>query len=485
MLKELKNEANYTTTENGALTHASTLSDCLDLFATAGALRHASDEEIIERVLRAYAEDPDTAVKILFFARDIRGGMGERRFFRVAIGWLANHSPKSVKRNIEYFAEFGRYDDLLALLGTASEGAMLAYVKSVWDKDIAELKKADGVVSLLGKWLPSVNTSSVAAVHNAKIVARYLGLSDAEYRKTLTALRARIRISENNLRERDYTFDYEKQPSGAMLKYRKAFLRNDCGRYCEFLARVAEGKATLHADTLTPYDVVKKCFDTVNEAERKSLDATWKALPEFDCGSNALAVVDGSGSMYCYGNPSPAAVALSLGIYLAEHAKGEYAGHFITFSETPKLVKIKGKDIYEKVQYCQKFEEVANTDIAAVFELILKTAVKHKLPQSELPSRLYIISDMEFDDCTEDASATNFESAKKRFEQFGYALPEIVFWNVASRSIGQPVTKNEQGVVLVSGFSPRIFSMITSGNLSPYAFMTEVLSSDRYAKIKA
>lgn len=487
MIKELKKESNYTTTENGALTNASTFSDCLDLFATAGALRHADDGEVIARVMRAYAESPELALKILFFARDVRGGLGERRFFRVALRYLADNAPQSVIKNIEYVPEFGRYDDLLALFGTECEAAALAYIKKAWDKDVAALDTERAEVTLLAKWLPSVNTSNADAVRAAKTVAKYLGLNDAQYRKTLTKLRARIKIIENNLRTRDYTFDYEKQPSGAMLKYRKAFMRNDGARYSEYLGRVAEGKAKMHTGTLTPYDIVYKCLDVLNisPAERKALDVTWNALPEFSCGNNALAVVDGSGSMYSWTSPSPAAIAQSLGIYLAEHAEGEYAGHFITFSRTPKLVEIKGKDIYEKVKYCASFNEVANTNIAAVFELILNTAVKNKLPQSELPSRLYIISDMEFDYCADGAELTNFEYAKAQYEANGYKLPELVFWNVDSRNTNQPVTMNDRGVILVSGFSPRIFDMVTGGNLSPYAYMLDVLNSERYACIKA
>lgn len=487
MIKELKKESNYTTTENGALTNASTFSDCLDLFATAGALRHADDGEVIARVMRAYAESPELALKILFFARDVRGGLGERRFFRVALRYLADNAPQSVIKNIEYVPEFGRYDDLLALFGTECEAAALAYIKKAWDKDVAALDTERAEVTLLAKWLPSVNTSNADAVRAAKTVAKYLGLNDAQYRKTLTKLRARIKIIENNLRTRDYTFDYEKQPSGAMLKYRKAFMRNDGARYSEYLGRVAEGKAKMHTGTLTPYDIVYRCLDVLNisPAERKALDVTWNALPEFSCGNNALAVVDGSGSMYSWTSPSPAAVAQSLGIYLAEHAEGEYAGHFITFSKTPKLVEIKGKDIYEKVKYCASFNEVANTNIAAVFELILNTAVKNKLPQSELPSRLYIISDMEFDYCADGAELTNFEYAKAQYEANGYKLPELVFWNVDSRNTNQPVTMNDRGVILVSGFSPRIFDMVTGGNLSPYAYMLDVLNSERYACIKA
>ena len=181
----------------------------------------------------------------------------------------------------------------------------------------------------------------------------------------------------------------------------------------------------------------------------------------------------------------PAKVALSLGIYFAEHNKGEFHNHFITFSENPQLVEIKGEDIFDKDNYCHSYNECADTNIQKTFEVILNAAVKNNVPQEEMPSRLYIISDMEFNHCTVDADMTNFEYAKSLFEQNGYKLPEVIFWNVDSRNTQQPVKQNEQGVALVSGCTPRLFSMITSGDLSPYNCMMEIIGSDRYQKITA
>lgn len=485
LLEYLKQEANLTHTENGAVTYLSTQSACLDLFATIGALRGAEDAEIEARFVRAYTENPDLAMKLLFFARDIRGGIGERRVFRVIFSWLAKHQPQSVEKNLRRVAEFGRFDDLLCLLGTPCERAALGYIKEQLERDCAALE-TQGEVSLLAKWLPSVNASNTDAVKKAKRIARALGMNDATYRKLLTALRKRIRILENYLREKDYSFDYAKQPAKAMFQYRKAFLRNDGERYQAFLERVAQGKETLHTGTLTPYELIRPFFmGKVSGEERKAIDVSWKAQEDFTNDKNALVVIDGSGSMYGWSQPTPATVALSLGIYFAEHNKGRFHNHFITFSERPQLVEIKGKDIYEKVKYCSGFSEVANTNIQRVFELLLDTAVKHHLPQEEMPSKLYIISDMEFDVCVCDGRLTNFMYAKKLFAQHGYMLPEVVFWNVASRNRQQPVTQNEQGVALVSGASPRIFSMLKAGILSPYAFMLSVLGAERYAEIAA
>ena len=489
-LEDLRKEENLTYTENGALTNRSTNSYCLDLFATIGALRNAEDNEIISRFIKAYTEDNNMAMKILFFARDIRGGLGERRVFRSIWKWLSLHEAESVRKNITNVPEYGRFDDLLSLLGGPCEKDMLSFIKEQLDKDLAALKIGESV-SLLAKWLPSVNTSNKDSVKTAKKLAKALGFSDTEYRKVLVSLRAEIKLMENYLREKDYSFSYEKQPSKALYKYRLAFLRNDRERYSAFLDKAESNPSVMNTGTLTPYDVVAPIINkdkervAISKWDRRSMDITWKALPDYTGAENALAVVDGSASMYWYGEYIPAAVAQSLGIYFAEHNKGCFHNHFITFSENPRLIEVKGKDIVEKLRYCMSFNECANTDLQRTFDLILNTAIQNKAKQEEIPEKLYIISDMEFDYCANHAEMTNFECAKKKFAKYGYKLPQIVFWNVESRNLQQPVTKNEQGVALVSGASPQIFSMLSEGILDPYSFMLETLSSERYERISA
>jgi len=488
MLEYLKNEANKTFTENGAVTYASSLSDCLDLFSTAGALRHASEGEIISRFVNAYTENKDLAMKLLFYARDIRGGLGERRFFRIIFKWLAENEKESARKNLFNVAEYGRFDDLLTLFGTPLEKDMLYVLKMQYDADMKALDN-EGNISLLGKWLPSVNASNEETVRMAKRIVKFFGIDERTYRKSLVKLRARIRIIENNLREKDYTFDYSKQPSKALFKYRMAFSRNDGERYNEFLNNVSAGEVKLNTGVLTPYEIITPFFDRkVSDEERKSIDTTWNSQQDYGTRENAIAVIDGSWSMYSSYKPRPAAVALSLGIYFAERNTGAFKNHFITFSEKPQLVEIKGDDILDKVRYCHNYNEVANTNIQRVFELVLNAAVRNSVPQEEMPERLYIISDMEFDCCADDASVTNFEYAKKLYEKAGYKLPNVIFWNVNGLNRQQPVTKNEQGVILVSGCTPRLFSMIAGGSVSditPYQFMLEVLESERYEKIVA
>ena len=487
MLELLKNESTVKNTFNGAKTYSTSNSECLDLFFRAGAMRNASSEDIAAAVRRAYAEDPVRTMKIIFFARDVRGGLGERRFFREAVKLLAKEEPDAVLRNAEYFCEYGRYDDLCALLGTPCEQKAVEIIKRQLSADCKSMSE-DGQVSLLAKWLPSVNASSKETRENGRRIAKLLGMSESEYRKTLSKLRKYSDIIENRLRTADYTFDYSKQSSGAMFKYRKAFIRHDEERYSNFLEAVEHGTVMMHADTLYPYDVVRKCLTNydMDHKERWMLDLTWKNLPSYaDSTENAIAVIDGSGSMtWARNSVRPIDAALSLGIYFAEHNKGAFANHFITFSMHPQLVEVKGQDITEKVRYCQSYNEVANTDLEAVFRLILDTAVKNNVPCEEIPSKMFIISDMEFDGCIKGGNdQTLYDTMRQMYENAGYKLPQVVFWNVNSMQTNFPVKLGTNGTALVSGFSPSLFDLMMSGEITPELVMDRAIMCERYAKV--
>lgn len=489
-LNSMLETSNETFTENGGKAFASSQSECLDLFFALGAMRDADEETICNLITRAYAENPVTTMKLVFFGRDVRGGLGERRFFRIAMKHLAFIAPESVKANINNIAEYGRYDDLCVLIDTPCRVQAVFAINERLCNDINEMEQGRPV-SLLAKWLPSVNASSNEQRHLAKKLCRLLRMSEPAYRKTLSSLRKYLDIIENRLREKDYTFDYAVQPSGAMFKYVKAFFRNDEERYMNFLSSVRCGKTKINTNTLYPYDIVRRCLASeLSDNERLSLDVTWNNLADYGNGSgndNAIAVIDGSGSMTCgIGSLRPIDAALSLGLYFAEHNKGAFANHFITFSETPRLVKIKGKDVTEKVRYCASFGEIANTNLEAVFELILRSALEGNFKPSDLPSRLYIISDMEFDYCVEGGNNdTIFNTMKKKFEKNGYKLPDVVFWNVNSRNNSIPVRMSDTGAALISGNSPAIFDMVKTGDISPFKIMNDVISNPRYDAISA
>ena len=316
-------------------------------------------------------------------------------------------------------------------------------------------------------------------------------MGEPEYRRTLSALRKYTDILENRLRERDYTFNYEIQPSCAMFKYRQAFIRNDNERYTGFLMKVSKGEAKINTGRLYPYDIVRAALaPKISEDEKLSLDVSWNNLSDLteSKDENAIAVIDGSGSMgwTSTGGIRPMDAALSLGIYFAERSKGTFANHFITFSERPRLVEIQGRDIVEKTKYCATFNECANTNLEAVFLLILDTAMRNNAKQSDMPAKLYIISDMQFDFCIYGGNdEPMFRKMRQLYAENGYKLPEIIFWNVASRSDVIPVKKSETGAALVSGYTASIFDMVIGGEASPEKIMDKILSSERYEKISA
>lgn len=491
MIHYLKKESNSTYTENGAVSNRSSDNYCLDFFYQAGAFRNSNEEKMINAFSKAYYEDADIAMKILFYVRDIRGGLGERRVFCTCLRWLSLFQKKSVNKNIEHIAMFGRYDDLLALLDTPCENNVINFISQQLKRDLSlvsmESKESMDSISLLAKWLPSINTSCEEKRKQARKIAKKIGMSESVYRRTLSKLRKEIDIIENHLREMDYTFDYEKQASKAMFQYKKAFLRNDNERYLDFLSRVKKGEAVLKTSSLYPYDIVREAFDmNISLDERNALNVSWNSLADYGIDENAIAVVDGSGSMYGgLGTLRPIDVAISLGIYFAEQSKGKFSNHFITFSENPCIVELKGDDIVDKARYAASFVEVANTNIEAVFKLILRTAVKYKLPQAELPTTIYIISDMEFDACATNAQVSNYENAKKMFDSCGYKLPNIVFWNVNSRITQVPVRIHNTGTALISGSTPKIFEMVRMGEINPAKLMLDIIESERYIKITA
>lgn len=473
-------------TENGALTNSTSSSPLVDLFSSIGSLRSSSDSDIISRFRPAFAQDPTLALRIAFYARDVRGGLGERRVFQVIMHYLAYTNPSSVKQNIENFAEFGRFSDLLCLLDTPLLRDVAFYLHDLYAADLAKLDSCSENISLVGKWLPSINTSSKATVQQAKLLCSIWGEKESSYRKNLARLRSAIQIIEDKLRKKEYDFDYSKQPGGALFKYQKAFIRNDQERFISYLNKVNSGEAELHASTIYPYQIVHRIINAfvVPAEELWALEQTWRALPDYTQDKDdAIVVMDGSGSMYGL----PIEIAMSLAIYFADHNKGRFKGNFITFSEHPQLVNISCcENIVNKVRYCEQYNEITNTNLEAVFDLILDTALREHMTQQDIPGKLYIISDMEFDVCVGCGNQkTLYQAMSDKYARYGFKLPQVVFWRVDARSRQVPVRSNDVGVTLVSGASPTVFQMVIEGNDSPYTLMMKVLTSERYSNIFA
>lgn len=492
LLKALKNDghgaSNVALTQNGAVSNKSTLDKVLDLFANGGAYRLKSDNEFLNLFKAAYLEDPSLTLKCIFYFRDVRGGDGQRKIFRTAMKWLANENPLLVKLNLDNFAFYGRFDDLYTLIGTPVQDEMLEYVKNQLNADLANLQ-ADKSVSLLGKWLASENTSSADTRSIGSLIRNYLGLSSRDYRKMLSQLRAYIGIVETKLCQKSWAeIDYNIIPSRAAMLYRDAFKKHDGLRYAKWQNDVKTGKkgAKVNAGTLYPYDLVSR---VLSGGDIATLDLQWKALPNYlkNTEDSFICLVDTSGSMNTSAagpGVSAMTVAVSLGLYCAERAKGPFKDHFITFSARPTLQKIEGSSLFNKVQNLSRAAWDMNTDLEAAFDLILNTAIRHKLSQSDLPSNLLVISDMEFDACMRNSSLTNYENAKRKFAQAGYKLPRVVFWKVSALSNQTPVVKNDRNTALISGFGTGILQYLFNVDIkTPLDQMREVLNSPRYSRV--
>lgn len=490
MLNELNNHFNETTTTNGAFAYNSTKSAVLDLFSIGGAMRNRSDEDVTTLFSKAYAENPTLALKVLFYLRDIKFGQGERRFFKLSLKHLALHNKESLIKNLHLIAEFGRWDDLWILLDTDVRVNVANLVKAQLTAD----KNAE-YPSLLAKWMPSENASSYTTKKYARIFIQHFGTTPKKYRKLLSGLRKKINVLETKLTEKNYEdIDYSKLPARAGMIYRGAFFRNDEARYTSFLDSLSKGEVKINAGTLYPNDIVGKILSNhvssgwsrkkeATEQEIKLFEGQWNNLTDFigDRQEESIVMADVSGSM----SGTPMAVSIALAMYISERNKGLYKDHFLTFSEKPQLVKVQGSNIVEKVQNLHNAEWGMSTNIERAFRTILDVAVKNNLPNEQVVKKIYVISDMQFNSCVYGASSNIFDNLRESFELHGYDFPNIVFWNVNAYD-NTPMTMNELGVQLVSGYSPSIMSqLLGTVGVTPYEFMMQVIETDRYAEISA
>jgi len=473
LIDAIENKQNLTTTENGAVTLKSTLKATVDFFGLGGALRNNTEENAIKLFSKAFAEDQLVAVKTLFYFRDIRGGQGERKTFRTIFNWIAKEYPDVAIKNLDNVVEFGRWDDLLCTRGTT------VWCKYVLPMIWAEWSK-DAKASLMYKWLPSENASSKLTKEIATEIRTGLGLTSREYRKKLSAKRAELDIVERKMCSNNWgDINYKGVPSKAALNYKGAFEKRDGVRYAQFIADVKSGKTTINAGTLYPYDIVEKCFANDNSA---TLDVLWNSLPNYMEGdtSNGIVVADVSGSM----SGRPMAVSISLAMYVSERNNGAFKDHFITFSDNPTLQKVVGNNIRGKVRNLQSADWGMSTNLESVFNLILDTAKEHNIPASELPSTLYIVSDMEFNSACGRPSETFFNTIKNKYEKANYECPKLVFWNVNAKNIQSPIKFDERGTCLVSGCSPSILKSLLSGTVTtPEQIMLETINVKRYDSV--
>jgi hypothetical protein len=458
-----------TVTENGMSTNTTSLNACVDLFFNIGAMRGQDKNRLFSNFSAAFAEDPTRALKILFWARDIRGGAGERQIFRDLMKYLTENNVEALAKNLKYVPEFGRWDDLLVLEDTTLESAAFDLIANA-------LKDGNG---LAAKWMPRKGLTSVK-------LRKHLEISPKEYRKTLVGL---TNVVETLMCSGQWNeIEFGKLPSLASSRYQKAFGKNAYDKYTEYIQALQKGTAKINAGAVYPYDITK----SLTHGNSSVAVEQWKALPNYLEGTSEriLPVVDVSGSMStpAGGNATVTCmdVAISLGLYISERNIGAFQDAFITFSNNPQLQFLKG-NLKERFQQLGQADWGMNTNIERVFDLILDQALKHNVSQSEMPTKVLILSDMQFDSATRSGSSYNptaQQMIERKFKDAGYETPNIVYWNIQSRGNDVPVAFDKQGTALVSGFSPAIMRSVLGGkNFTPIAIMDETILGERYINI--
>lgn len=511
----LKNYNNRSITENGAIGYKTTCNPLLDLNFKVSSLRSRGEQEIVRDFVAAFYHDRKYAVKWLFFVRDILEGLGERRTFRVCMKYLAISQPQIALAVMKLVPEYGRYDDLLVFLDTPLCEEVCAFIGAQLKLDL-EAMAQNKSVSLLAKWLPSNNTSSKESRSYAHIIAKHLHMGPKEYRKTLSALRSYLQVVETQISASAWEqVEYDKVPAKAQLKYDKAFVRHDEDRRIAYLKEVYLGEGKLNAKGLMPYEIVHRAMSTRQSCwyggalqEDLLAELMWQKIREEgfqnDWGlEDCIVVADGSGSMYTNvtGNTTIQAIEVcnSLAIYFAEQLKGVFHNKAITFSGSPRFIDLEpGKSLKEKLEIMLAHCEVANTNIEAVFDMLLAMAVSNQVPAEELPGQVLIISDMEFDMATRPGwswggqtgnwrpfNQTLFRHIEEKYKQAGYTMPRLIFWNVCGRTDTIPMVDNESGLCLLSGFSQNAIKVAGDRRIiDPYQSLIRVLNSPRYDRVE-
>lgn len=494
-------EGSIKRTENGAFAYDSTAQGALlDLFSQIGALRPRTEREIEQKFAAAFCEDKLLATKMLFYAGDIRqGGLGERRTFRICLRWLADNYPEIVNKNIELIPYFNRFDSWFVLCGTKCEKLMWEKVADVLTADMKAYNASVGnkhiPVSLLAKWMPSENASSEKTRQMAMKAQRALRLTPRKYRKMLSALRKHINVTECLMSAGEWAeIDYAKVPSYAMHNYGSAFAKHDHERFNAYLQSVKKGEVKINAGVLFPYDLVEKylggyygvehCGDCrVSRHEDAVVEAQWKALPNYLTKPiNAVVMADVSGSM----TGRPMATSVGLATYFAQHNTGHYHNQYLTFTSDPHFINIReGASLLECVKKVAEAGVGYSTNLEKAFLAVLETAVNYRVPKSEMPEALVVISDMEIDRYMRPGPHWNFlDVMRKRFAHYGYDLPKIVMWNVNARK--DTVLSQSEDVIFISGQSASSFKSLCQNldGITAYELMVQTLNGKAYEKVR-
>jgi hypothetical protein len=457
-------------TANGMKARKSTANAVVDLFYNSGASR---GKNIVPAFSAAMAENRELALRVAAWLRDARGGAGERKLFRDILVYLEKNDPEAAKALLKKVPELGRWDDIFVFNSKELKSEAFTMLGDA-------LRAKNG---LAAKWTPRQGPIAVE-------IREFFGMSPKFYRKSLVEM---TKVVEQNMCANEWDgINFSHVPSVAAARYKKAFNRHT-DKYAEYVAALVKGdnpEVKVNASVAYPYDVLKGRINsygvTFDKTELDLIQKQWEALPNYVGDANILPLVDVSGSMSCPAGKNTKLtcleVAVSLGLYLADKNTGKFKDTFLTFSNKPELLHMKG-NINQKIDQMVKSKWEMNTNLHAAFNKILDVAVSGKVPQDEMPSMVLILSDMQFDQCVKHDNSA-IEMIARKYKDAGYEMPKVVFWNLNASYGNAPVKFDKSGTALVSGFSPAIVKPLLSGdidNFTPEAVMLKTIMQDRYA----
>lgn len=512
--KAMRQMTNLTVTENGAYAHRTTYESLLDCNYGVSAARWNTDD-LLEKWKEAYNSNGITAMCWLFYLRDCRGGLGERRSFRCLFTEFVNKNPELAVAFIPLVPVYGRWDDLVYTFMKCDQEHMKTeiseYLKNrlVYDLNMVNdptFNMLSSNVSLCAKWMPSENASSAETKEAARALRKAFKWTPRQYRKSLSSLRKYLNVVECNISSKNYSdINYGEVPSKASMNYSSAFGRNDPERYAEYIQKCLDGNGKINVSGINPYEVVRRA---ASDPDSMFYNLMWESLlekgfPDSDRFGKALCVIDTSGSME---NTVPSTsvsyldMAISLGLYFSSKMKGVFEDKMITFSHDPSWIDVgRCKTLSEKYDYIRRSSWQMNTDIVKVFDLILNAALDDSVKPEDMPDTLLIVSDMQFDSCIEyireipfhdlpgnciTRTVTLFDNISSFWHEHGYKLPKLVFWNVGGSGTTIPMIEcGDNGVALISGFSQNAAKVADTDQKDPLLALLEVLNGDRYKAV--
>ena len=484
------NEGNKTYTTNGAEVYKSTMSNLVDLFGTIGDIYNDDTQKIVSLFINALNEDEELAIKTLFYSRDCRGGMGNRKnFLAIAKYLIENNQGEYIYNNLGFICEFGRFKDLVELNLSLSEDLAKPITEFMIEYLFTEKIKYDSHVikelSLAWKWLPTINSRSKHTRQKAKkLLSRFNKVHNYfkmySYQKEVAKYRKLLKVVERDICANTFeNISYPSVPSKCMNMNYGLFYKKDTDRFNKYLQELKQGKTKINSSVLFPRDIVHK-YNYYSNIVDDVLEEQWKALPNyFTKPMNIIPLVDTSGSM----SGIPMEVSMSLGIYLAERNPSEaFKNLILEFGRDAHLY-----DISNKPRLIDKLNgfngDCGNTNLQKAFLRILNIGRENKLKQEDMPSHLVIISDMQFDQatiCSDKYGIINH--MRDQFNQNGYELPQIIYWNVNNSDNFPEIAKD--GICYVSGYSPAIMMAVLNAEiLTPIEVVKKAVLVDKYKNI--